>query len=222
MDASFGKIIWDAAKPYWWILLLMFLFYIVIESMPVIMDTIRKNKKFSSINKLHSDRDILEKLRRLTPAEFEDYIAFLFLRLGYTAEKVGGSYDGGIDVIASKDGIKHYIQCKKYISSQVSVGAIRDFYGALVDRIANGKGYFITTNKFTLEAEKFAETKPIELIDDHRLIQYIKMAEMDNEEYFNKDVEKCPRCGGSLIEKSGKYGKFFGCSNFPKCRFIKK
>ena len=30
----------------------------------------------------------------------------------------------------------------------------------------------------------------------------------------------CPRCGGKLVERKGKYGKFFGCSNYPKCTFI--
>lgn len=29
----------------------------------------------------------------------------------------------------------------------------------------------------------------------------------------------CPRCGGILIERKGKFGKFYGCSNYPKCRF---
>ncbi|MCI5744722.1 MAG: NERD domain-containing protein [Erysipelotrichaceae bacterium] len=30
----------------------------------------------------------------------------------------------------------------------------------------------------------------------------------------------CPRCGGKLIERNGKYGNFLGCSNYPKCTFI--
>ena len=30
----------------------------------------------------------------------------------------------------------------------------------------------------------------------------------------------CPRCGGKLVEREGKYGKFFGCSNYPDCKFI--
>ena len=30
----------------------------------------------------------------------------------------------------------------------------------------------------------------------------------------------CPRCGGELVERNGKYGKFFGCSNYPKCKFV--
>ena len=32
----------------------------------------------------------------------------------------------------------------------------------------------------------------------------------------------CPRCGGQLVEKTGQYEKFYGCSNYPKCKFIKK
>ena len=32
----------------------------------------------------------------------------------------------------------------------------------------------------------------------------------------------CPKCGSRLIERNGKYGKFIGCSNYPKCRYIKK
>ena len=30
---------------------------------------------------------------------------------------------------------------------------------------------------------------------------------------------KCPRCGGELVLRNGKYGKFYGCSNYPKCRY---
>lgn len=32
----------------------------------------------------------------------------------------------------------------------------------------------------------------------------------------------CPRCGGNLVPRNGKYGPFYGCSNYPNCRFIKK
>ena len=31
----------------------------------------------------------------------------------------------------------------------------------------------------------------------------------------------CPKCGGKLVLKEGKYGKFRGCSNFPECRYTK-
>jgi ssDNA-binding Zn-finger/Zn-ribbon topoisomerase 1 len=37
----------------------------------------------------------------------------------------------------------------------------------------------------------------------------------------------CPKCGGELIQRAatkGQYAgqKFWGCSNFPKCKFTKK
>ena len=32
----------------------------------------------------------------------------------------------------------------------------------------------------------------------------------------------CPRCGGYLVKRNGKYGTFYGCSNYPKCRFTTK
>lgn len=33
--------------------------------------------------------------------------------------------------------------------------------------------------------------------------------------------EKCPQCGSDLIARFGKYGKFYACKSFPKCKYIK-
>lgn len=32
---------------------------------------------------------------------------------------------------------------------------------------------------------------------------------------------KCPFCGGELTLQNGKYGRFWGCSNYPKCKFTR-
>ena len=29
----------------------------------------------------------------------------------------------------------------------------------------------------------------------------------------------CPRCGGKLVLRQGRYGSFYGCSNYPECRY---
>jgi hypothetical protein len=44
------------------------------------------------------------------------------------------------------------------------------------------------------------------------------IAEKDNK--INNDI--CPKCGGNLVLRNGKYGQFKGCSSYPKCRFIGK
>ncbi len=42
------------------------------------------------------------------------------------------------------------------------------------------------------------------------------------EQQRNLERGICPRCGGQLVLRNGKYGEFWGCSNYPKCKFIKK
>jgi DNA topoisomerase-1 len=36
------------------------------------------------------------------------------------------------------------------------------------------------------------------------------------------DAEKCPLCGAPLVERYSRFGKFFGCSKHPECKYIKK
>ena len=38
--------------------------------------------------------------------------------------------------------------------------------------------------------------------------------------YQNLD-RTCPICGAKLIIKRGKNGSFYGCENFPDCKFTK-
>lgn len=33
---------------------------------------------------------------------------------------------------------------------------------------------------------------------------------------------KCEKCGGDMVVKSGRYGNFTACSNFPDCKNILK
>ena len=33
---------------------------------------------------------------------------------------------------------------------------------------------------------------------------------------------KCPKCGGKLIKRQGRYGEFVGCENYPNCKYIER
>lgn len=33
---------------------------------------------------------------------------------------------------------------------------------------------------------------------------------------------RCPECGGELVLRNGRYGKFWGCSNYPDCHYTKR
>lgn len=49
-----------------------------------------------------------------------------------------------------------------------------------------------------------------------------RVKQISKEEYTNYDKNICPLCGGKLAYRTGKYGKFIGCSNYPKCRYTRK
>ena len=34
--------------------------------------------------------------------------------------------------------------------------------------------------------------------------------------------EECPKCGHELVARSGRFGPFVGCSNYPECKYIKR
>lgn len=47
---------------------------------------------------------------------------------------------------------------------------------------------------------------------------YEKMEKIKPEEVG----EKCPECGNELVYRTGRYGKFISCSNFPLCKYTRK
>ncbi len=52
------------------------------------------------------------------------------------------------------------------------------------------------------------------------LLEYAK-TNMEKKEP-EKIGEICPECGGELVKRNGRYGEFIACSNFPKCKYVRK
>ena len=188
--------------------------------------------------KWFEDQKTISDIHRLKPKQFETFCAVLFGKLGFSAKTTSYTKDGGVDVIAVKDGRTHFIQCKKYVSRKVSLSEVRDFYGAMADAGCR-RGFFVSTGFFTLDAEKFAAGKPIELINGERLMEYVKQSGVNLSAlpetkrpvtsqpapiHQPATGKTCPKCGAELVRRTAKRGSnagsgFWGCSGFPKCRF---
>ena len=62
-----------------------------------------------------------------------------------------------------------------------------------------------------------------EASSDLRVGHVKRINEAQNIRKNNKEVQRiCPKCGGKIVYKRGKYGKFLGCTNYPNCRYTKK
>lgn len=65
----------------------------------------------------------------------------------------------------------------------------------------------------------------VDTMGAHRAMQDCMMNQRCYEEMAKLQqtmkVEICPKCGGELKKRNGKFGEFWGCSNYPSCRFTK-
>lgn len=109
--------------------------------------------------------DLLDRVRKATPAFFEKLIVELLLAMGYggTSEEagraLGQSGDDGVDGVIDQDPLgvdQIFVQAKRYAEgNNIGAGAIRDFYGALSLKKAH-KGIFVTTSAFSQPAVETA------------------------------------------------------------------
>ena len=56
-----------------------------------------------------------------------------------------------------------------------------------------------------------------EFVDDKTHKRNIHKAKMEMIGKVSSGI--CPVCGGTLVERTGNYGSFWGCSNYPKCKY---
>ena len=93
----------------------------------------------------------------------------------------------------------------QYFSSIINVSYTRDMESEL-DEIADGKREEVPTLRAFYD-------KFVPLLDT----AYEKMEKIAPE----KVGETCPECGGELVYRNSRYGKFISCSNFPKCKYTR-
>ena len=117
----------------------------------------------------------LAQLSTLTPEGFEEFVAEVFEALGYEVEQVGGTGDEGADLRLSRDGVRAVVQCKYHSRGVVGSPELQKFLGT-IHHTKSHKGYFVTTRTFSLAAEKFVASHPIELVDGPRLVELVQDA----------------------------------------------
>lgn len=117
----------------------------------------------------------LAQLATLTPEGFEEFVAEVFEAMGYEVEHAGGTGDEGVDLKVKKGGLLGVVQCKYFSKGVIGSPELQKFLGT-IQHTRSHKGFFVTTRTFTLAAEKFVATHPIELIDGPRLVELVQDA----------------------------------------------
>ena len=174
----------------------------------------------------------LDSLRALPWKRFEDVLAEAYRRRGYqVVETLGGGADGGVDLRLRKDGQVIVVQCKRWKGKPVAVQVVRELYGVMIDKRASAAKIVATTN-FTAEAVAFARGKPIELVDSKALQHLVRGVQTSSRLTISTDepdhlTPTCPSCNTPMVLREARRGsfagqKFWGCTNYPKCRGIRR
>jgi restriction system protein len=162
-------------------------------------------------------------LRDLSWRQVEELVADVFRQRGYRVCEVGGSGDGGVDLLmVGPDGARYAVQCKGWRSWKVGAPKIREFVGALASLPKPCRGIFVVIGEYTVAARDLAQTHGIELIDGPALVQLIQEHPPIPTTGLS-DPPTCPVCGSAMVQRTARRGAragttFWGCASFPQCR----
>jgi restriction system protein len=178
-------------------------------------------------------------LNRLTWQDFERQVAEVYRQQGYRVDEVGGGgADGGVDLRLRRGGQTSIVQCKRWKRYKVGVKPVRELYGVMAAEKAD-RAIFIASGVYTDEALRFAEGKPVELVDGAQLAQMLRRFQQSLKQALEPSMvppapvphpvqvaeiparPKCPRCGSDMVLRRAKKGahagrEFWGCSLYAK------
>ncbi|PFX61612.1 hypothetical protein COL36_10405 [Bacillus wiedmannii] len=125
---------------------------------------------------LNEDEDCesitIEVIDTMDGYQFEEFVAQLFQDMGYKTEVTSSSGDYGIDVIASRKGLKIGIQAKRY-SDKVPNKAVQEVIAGIAFYNLD-QGLVITNNYYTKQAQNQAKGTNVLLWDREMLQQKLR------------------------------------------------
>lgn len=95
--------------------------------------------------------------------DFEQYVAHLLRRHGYTVRQIGKQGDLGVDLIAKRGGVRYAIQIKRW-KRQVGRQAVSDVVAGR-QHYGCDKAVVITNSYFSQDAQKLALSTGCRLVD---------------------------------------------------------
>ena len=90
----------------------------------------------------------------------------------------------------------------------------------LIDTILTYKTIYLSDSDVQKVVDILLQNDLSEFVDNNTHVNNIYACRADVENKISSGI--CPKCGGTLVKRTGRYGSFYGCSNYPKCRFTAK
>ena len=87
----------------------------------------------------------------------------------------------------------------------------------LLDAILDNRTIYLADNDVQRVVDILLQNNVREFVDNRSHVNNIYASKAEENNKVALGI--CPKCGGNLVLRTGKYGNFYGCSNYPKCKF---
>jgi HJR/Mrr/RecB family endonuclease len=126
-------------------------------------------------------------LKNIDWKEFQQIVAIIYERQGYSVQVTGNGPDGGVDVVAERsrktDYERIFVQCK-HQTAAVGRPVCQQLLGAVSANTDVTTGVVFTSASFSREAQLFAHGKRLKLVDGDEFVKLcheLKIAEFASE-----------------------------------------
>jgi len=186
------------------------------------LKSLQSTKRYETVAQSPSS----DSLNEMTWKDFESLVGEYFRRQGYQVKETPEGPDGGVDLRIKKDERSYLVQCKQWRFRKIPVSVVRELFGLVASENAAG-GFIVVSGLLTQEAQKFAENKPIYVIDGDTFYSFISQREKEaacfppNNQSSLK-IYRCPVCNSRMVKRVARKGpntgqEFWGCTRFPSC-----
>ncbi len=88
----------------------------------------------------------------------------------------------------------------------------------LLPTIQSYRTSYLTDEDVEMVINRLSQKNVRAYVNDKTHVSNVNSVRYDTNKKSSSGI--CPKCGGQLKLRHGKYGSFYGCSNYPTCKFI--
>ena len=159
-------------------------FFAIILISIFVLIKLRKKSNNKQIEK-YINSVTIDSINSLSGQDFEEFLYYLFLNLGFEVSKTKKSHDYGADLILKINNIVITIQSKLYHKHLVGTSSVQEVYSSIKYYNAR-KGIVITNSYFTKSAITLAKTTDVLLWDRDTLLKLITLNNIEKKHFKNK------------------------------------
>lgn len=168
---------------FWWIFLVLVFLVVVLFAVffaKKLITNFRNNRVNRFLNSITIDN-----INSLSGSEFEEFLYYLFLNMGFDVTLTPKSHDYGADLILKIYNKTIVVQSKLYTSHSIGVSSVQEVYSSIKYYNAD-LGIVVTNSKFSKNSINLANSTNVLLWDKNMLIRLLNFKDYEKKIFRNE------------------------------------